>query len=47
MSEEYDGFSDDETIKGIISDLKLVVDQLSSNFVKAKDLIHELARSPR
>ena len=28
----------------IIVRLKLVVDQLSSNFVKAKDLIHELAR---
>ena len=45
MNEEYDNsLSDDQTINGIIVRLKLVVDQLSSNFVKAKDLIHELAR---
>ena len=45
MNEEHDNsLSEDQTIKGIITDLKLVVDQLSSNFVKAKDLIHELAR---
>src|SRR4051812_40834133 len=45
MNEEYDnGLLDDQTIKGIINDLRLVVDQLGNNFVKAKDLIHELAR---
>ena len=45
MNEECDNnLSDDQTINGIIVRLKLVVDQLSSNFVKAKDLIHELAR---
>ena len=45
MNEEYDNsLSDDQTINGIIVRLKLVVDQLSNNFVKAKDLIHELAR---
>lgn len=45
MNEEYDNsVSDDQTINGIIVRLKLVVDQLSNNFVKAKDLIHELAR---
>jgi hypothetical protein len=44
MNEEHDNLSDDQTIKGIIVNLKLVVDQLGSNFVKAKDLIHELVR---
>ncbi len=45
MNEEYDNsLSDDQTIKGIIIDLRLVVDQLGKNFMKAKDLIHELAR---
>ena len=37
MNEEYDNsLSDDQTIKGIIVDLKLVVDQLGKNFVKGK-----------
>jgi hypothetical protein len=44
MNEEHDNLSDDQTIKVIVIDLKLVVDQLGSNFVKAKELIHELAR---
>jgi regulator of replication initiation timing len=45
MNEEHDNsLSDDQTIKGIITDLRLVVDQLGKNFMKAKDLIHELAR---
>ena len=44
MNEEYDGLSDEQTIKGIIVDLKLVIDQLDNNRTKAKDLIHELAR---
>ena len=45
MNEECDNsLSDKQTINGIIVRLKLVVDQLSSNFLKAKDLIHELAR---
>ena len=45
MSDEYDNsLSEDQTIKGIITDLKLVVDQLGNNFTKAKELIHELAR---
>jgi len=45
MNEEHDNsLSDDQTINGIIVRLKLVVDQLSSNFIKAKDIIHELAR---
>jgi len=45
MNEEYDnGLLDDQTIKGIINDLRLVVDQLGKDFIKAKDLIHELAR---
>ena len=44
MNEEYDDLSEDQTIKDIIINLKLVVDQLGSNFVKAKELIHELAR---
>lgn len=44
MNIEYDSLSDDQTIKGIVTDLKLVVDQLSNNFAKAKDLILELAR---
>ncbi|HEY7571451.1 MAG TPA: hypothetical protein VH796_08780 [Nitrososphaeraceae archaeon] len=43
MNEEY-GISEDQTFKGIIVDLRLVVDQLGKNFAKAKDLIHELAR---
>lgn len=40
-------YSDDQTIKGIITNLKLAVDQLGQlgkNFIKTKDLIHELAR---
>jgi hypothetical protein len=46
MNEEYDnGLLDDQTIKGIINDLRLAVDQLGKDFIKAKDLIHELARS--
>ena len=45
MNEELDNsLSDDQTIKGIITDLKLVIDQLDNNFSKAKNLIHELAR---
>jgi hypothetical protein len=45
MNEEYDnGLLDDQTIKGIINDLRLAVDQLGKDFIKAKDLIHELAR---
>ena len=45
MNEEYDNsLSEDQTIKGIITDLKLVVDQLGKNFTKTKELIHELAR---
>jgi len=45
MNEEYDNsLSDDQTINGIITNLKLAVDQLSKDFVKAKDLVHELAR---
>ena len=44
MNEEHDNLSDDQTIKVIVIDLKLVVDQLGSNFAKAKELIHELAR---
>ena len=44
MNEEHDSLSDDQTIKGIVTDLKLVVDQLANNFAKAKELIHELAR---
>jgi hypothetical protein len=44
MNEEYNSLSDDQTINGIIVRLKLVVDQLNSNFMKAKDLVHELAR---
>lgn len=44
MNEERDNsLSDDQTIKGIVTDLKLVIDQLDNNFSKAKDLIHELA----
>jgi hypothetical protein len=46
MNEEHDNsLSDDQTIKGIIIDLRLVVDQLGKNFIKTKDLIYELARS--
>jgi hypothetical protein len=45
MNDEYDNsLSEDQTIKGIIVDLKLVINQLDNNFVKAKNLIHELAR---
>jgi hypothetical protein len=44
MNEEHDSLSEDQTIEGIIIDLMLVVDQLGKNFMKAKDLIHELAR---
>jgi hypothetical protein len=45
MNEECDNnLADDQTINGIIVRLKLVVDQLSNNFTKAKNLIHELAR---
>ena len=44
MNEEHDTLSDDQTIKNIIIDLRLAVDQLGKDFVKAKDLIHELAR---
>jgi regulator of replication initiation timing len=44
MNEEHDSLSEDQTIKGIITDLRLVVDQLGNNFVKATELIHELAR---
>jgi regulator of replication initiation timing len=44
MDEECNSLSEDQTIKGIITDLKLVVDQLGNNFTKAKNLIHELAR---
>jgi hypothetical protein len=44
MNEEHDSLSDDQTIKDIIIDLRLVVDQLGKDFMKAKDLIHELAR---
>jgi hypothetical protein len=34
----------DECIKGIIADLKVVIDQIDMNFANAKSLIHELAR---
>jgi hypothetical protein len=44
MNEEHDTLSGDQTIKNIINDLRLVVDQLGKNFIKTKDLIHELAR---
>jgi predicted nucleic-acid-binding protein len=45
MNEEHDNsLSDDQTIKDIIIDLRLVVDQHGKNFIKTKDLIHELAR---
>jgi hypothetical protein len=44
MNEEHDNLSDEQTINGIITNLKLAVDQLSKDFTKAKDLIHELAR---
>jgi len=44
MNEEHDTLSDDQTIKNIIIDLRLAVDQLGKDFIKAKDLIHELAR---
>jgi hypothetical protein len=44
MNEEHDSHSDDQTIEGIIIDLRQVVDQLGKNFMKAKNLIHELAR---
>jgi len=45
MNEEHDNsLSDNQTIKGIINDLRLAVDQLGKDFIKAKDLIHELAR---
>jgi DNA anti-recombination protein RmuC len=44
MNEEHDNLSDEQTINGIIINLKLAVDQLSKDFTKAKDLIHELAR---
>jgi hypothetical protein len=43
MNEEHDSLSDDQTIKDIIIDLRLVVDQLGKDFMKA-NLIHELAR---
>jgi len=43
MNEEHDNLSDEQTIKGIITNLKLAVDQLSKDFTKTKDLIHELA----
>ena len=39
-----DILSDDQTIEGIITDLRQAVDQLNKDFVKAKDLILELAR---
>jgi hypothetical protein len=44
MDVECNSLADDQTINGIIVDLKLVVDQLGNNFTKAKELIHELAR---
>src|SRR6185312_4357509 len=44
MNEEHDNLSDEQTINGIITNLKLAVDQLSKDFTKAKELIHELAR---
>ena len=45
MNEEHDNsLSDDQTIKDIIIDLRLVVDRHGKNFIKTKDLIHELAR---
>jgi hypothetical protein len=44
MNEKHDNLSDEQTINGIITNLKLAVDQLSKDFVKAKELIHELAR---
>jgi hypothetical protein len=41
----YDGIKDDEqAIKGIIADLRSVIDHISMNFTKARDLIHILAR---
>jgi hypothetical protein len=43
MNKEYNSLSDEQTINGIITNLKLAVDQLSKDFTKAKDLIHELA----
>jgi hypothetical protein len=40
----YDGIQNDEQeIKGIIADLRSVIDQLSLNFTSARDLIHRLA----
>ena len=36
MNEEHDSLSDDQTIKGIITDLRLVVDQLANNLCKGK-----------
>ncbi|HEY7080229.1 MAG TPA: hypothetical protein VH500_11040 [Nitrososphaeraceae archaeon] len=44
MNEEHDNLAENQTINGIIVDLKLVVDQLGNNFTKTKELIHELAR---
>jgi hypothetical protein len=41
----YNGIKNDEQeIKGIIADLRLVIDQILLNFAKARDLIQELAR---
>ena len=41
----YDGYKNDEQeIKGIIVDLKSVIDHISMNFTKASELIHRLAR---
>jgi hypothetical protein len=41
----YDGIKNDEqAIKGIIADLRSVIDHLSQTFTSAKDLIHRLAR---
>jgi hypothetical protein len=44
MTEEHDSLSDDQSINDIVTRLKLAVDQLGKDFVKAEDLIHELAR---
>ena len=41
----YDGLQNDEQeIRGIITDLKLVINHISMNFTKASELIHRLAR---
>ena len=41
----YNGIQNDEQeIKGIIADLRSVIDQLSLNFTSERDLIHRLAR---